>query len=106
MTLGLFEVDDDGDGSLLAMIHGTRISDPVATDKSMSIGSHEPEGATAVLHSLCVHPGYRTRGWGPRVLKEYLEKMGKQKGIKRVTLIAHDELVPFYERYEKAFQQS
>lgn len=98
MTLGLFEVDEDGEGSLLAMIHGTRTSDRVTTDRSMSIGSHDREGQTVALHTLCVHPGHRARGHGTRVLKEYLAAVGKQKGIKRVTLIAHHELVPYYER--------
>jgi GNAT superfamily N-acetyltransferase len=98
LTLGLFEVDEEGEGSILAMIHGTRTSDPTTTDKSMSIGSHEPDGPTVALHTLCVHPGHRARGLGTRVLKEYLERVGGEKGVRWVTLIAHDELLPFYER--------
>lgn len=99
MTLGLFEVTDDNDGSLLAMIHGTRTSSMYASDASMAIGSHEPDGPTVGLHTLCVHPGWRAKGLGTKILKEYIRRVGDEKGVERVTLIAHDELVPFYERY-------
>jgi GNAT superfamily N-acetyltransferase len=97
--LGLFEVIDEDTGPVLAMIHGTRTSASYASDASMSIGSHEPNGPTVGLHTLCVHPGWRTKGLGTRILKEYLKRMENEKGVERVALIAHDELVPFYERY-------
>ena len=99
MTLGLFEVTDDDDGSLLAMIHGTRTSSTVVSDASMEIGSHELDGPTVGLHSLCVHPGWRAKGLGTRILKEYITRMGEEKGVERIALIAHHELAPFYERY-------
>ena len=99
MSLGIFEAGEDHDGSLLAMIHGTRTSSSVTSDKSMAIGSNEPNGATVALHTLCVHPGWRARGLGTRVLREYLGRVGNEEGAVRVVLIAHDELVPFYRRY-------
>ena len=89
---------DDGDGSLLAMIHGTRTSFTYVSEASMAIGSHEPTGPTVGLHSLCVHPGWRAKGLGTMILKEYVRRMRNEKGVKRIALIAHDELVPFYER--------
>ena len=97
--MGIFEAGEEHDGSLLAMIHGTRTSSPVTSDQSMTIGSFEPNGATVALHSLCVHPGWRARGLGTRVLREYLGRVGNEEGVERVALIAHDELVPFYQRY-------
>ena len=73
MTLGLFEVaDDDSDGSLLAMVHGTRTSDTYSSDAAMAIGSHESNGPTACIHSLCVHPGWRAKGLGTKILREYV----------------------------------
>lgn len=99
MTLGLFEATDDEEGSLLAMIHGTRTSSTYASDASMGIGSHEPDGPTAGLHTLCVHPGWRAKGLGTKILKEYIKRMQQEKGLLRIALLAHDELVPFYERY-------
>ena len=99
MTLGLFEANDENDGSLLAMIHGTRTSATYASDGAMAIGGHEPEGSTVGLHTLCVHPGWRAKGLGTLILKEYIKRMESENGIKRIALIAHDELVPFYERY-------
>jgi GNAT superfamily N-acetyltransferase len=98
LTLGIFEANDENDGSLLAMIHGTRTSSTYASDASMAIGGHEPHGSTVGLHTLCVHPGWRAKGLGTRILKEYLKRMESEKGVERVALIAHDELVPFYER--------
>jgi len=92
-------MNDDNDGSLLAMIHGTRTSSSYASDASMAIGSHELAGSTVGLHTLCVHPGWRAKGLGTKILTEYVKRMGEQKGVERIALIAHDELVPFYERY-------
>ena len=98
MSLGIFEAGEDHDGSLLAMIHGTRTSSLVTDDDSMTIGSFDPNGATVALHSLSVHPGWRARGLGTRVLREYLGRVGNVEGVERVSLIAHEELVPFYQR--------
>jgi GNAT superfamily N-acetyltransferase len=64
----------------------------------MAIGGHDPEGTTVGLHTLCVHPGWRAKGLGTTILNEYVIRIGKQKGVEKVALIAHDELVPFYER--------
>jgi GNAT superfamily N-acetyltransferase len=101
MSLGAFDPTEDGedDGSVLAMIHGTRTSSTYASEASMAIGSHEPKGPTAALHSLCVHPGWRAKGIGTKILNEYIETLKKQNGIERISLIAHDDLVPFYTRY-------
>ena len=51
------------------------------------------------LHSLCVHPGWRARGLGTRVLREYLGRVGDEQGVERVALLSDDDLVPFYKRY-------
>jgi GNAT superfamily N-acetyltransferase len=97
--LGLFSANEDNDGTLLAMIHGTRTSSGYASDESMALGGHEPLGSTVGLHSLCVHPGWRAKGLGTMILKEYTRRMEELKGVEILALIAHDELVPFYERY-------
>ena len=99
LTLGLFAANDDNDGSLLAMIHATRTAAGYASDASMALGGHDPAGTTVALHSLCVHPGWRAKGFGTRILREYVQRMEDVKGVENVALIAHDELVPFYERY-------
>ena len=80
------------------MIHGTRTSAGYASDESMALGGHEPTGLTVGLHSLCVHPGWRVKGLGTRILREYVARMEEIEGVENVALIAHDELVPFYER--------
>ena len=97
-TLGIFEAREDGDGSLLAMIHGTRTSSTYASDESMRIGSHETNGPTVAVHTLCVHPGWRAKGLGTMILKEFIKRAEAENGVERIALIAHDKLVPFYER--------
>ena len=97
MSLGIFR-----DDQIIGMIHGTRTSDSCASDKSMAVGSHEPDGPTAVLHTLCVHPDWRLQGFGTAIVKEYFVRVRRLGGVERVALIAHDDLVPFYERYSQA----
>lgn len=106
LTLGLFSANEDNDGTLFAMIHGTRTSSGYASDESMALGGHEPTGSTVGLHTLCVHPGWRAKGLGTRILREYATKMEAVKGVQTVALIAHDELVPFYERYCPLLRES
>jgi GNAT superfamily N-acetyltransferase len=93
MTLGMLK-----DEKIAAMIHGTRTSDSYQSERSMTVGSHEPDGSTAVLHSLCVHPEWRLQGFGTAIVKEYLVRV-ERVGRRRVALCAGDGLVPFYERY-------
>jgi len=64
----------------------------------MTIGGHEQDGGTVGLHTLCVHPACRAKGLGTMLLTEYVKRLDKVDGIQRIALIAHDELVPFYER--------
>jgi GNAT superfamily N-acetyltransferase len=100
ISLGIFQLheDDTEEGSLLAMILGTRIDSPLVTEESMALGGHLPSGETVALHSLCVHPAWRAKGLGTRIMREYIERVGRIDGIKRIALLAHDELGPFYER--------
>jgi GNAT superfamily N-acetyltransferase len=64
----------------------------------MVIGSHDAKGTTVALHSLCVHPAWRARGLGKRIITDYVERMKMERGVERIALIAHDKLVPFYEK--------
>ena len=95
LSLGIFK-----DNEIAGMIHGTRTSDLYQSDRSMALGSHEPDGATAVLHTLCVHPNWRLQGLGTAIVEEYLVRV-KRLGAKRIALSADDGLVPFYERYSQ-----
>jgi GNAT superfamily N-acetyltransferase len=79
------------------MIHGTRTSDLYESDKSMAVGSHEPDGPTVVLHTLCVHPDWRAQGLGTAIVKEYIARVNRLSA-KRIALTADAGLVPFYER--------
>ena len=103
MTLGLFEVNEDNDGSLLAMIQATRTSSMYANEASMAVGGHDSTGSTAALHSLCVHPAWRAKGLGTKILQDYIKRMENENGVQRIGLLAHDELVPFYKRFSERY---
>jgi hypothetical protein len=57
--------------------------------------SHDPEGKTICIHSVCVDPAHQRRKVGSTLLKEYIRRWtdGPYDGI---SLIAHEELIRFY----------
>jgi len=112
-TARLVESDREiGDiGVLLAHIIATRSNSPVVTDVDMdyprdwtpnsassSVG-HQEGGRTICLHSFGVLPKYQKRGIGRILLMAYLQQMNGAGIADRVALIAHDHLVPYYEKY-------
>lgn len=57
--------------------------------------THNPEGKTICIHSVCVDPGYQRQKIGSALLEEYIRRWtnGPYDGI---SLIAHEELTGFY----------
>ena len=57
--------------------------------------THNPEGKTICIHSVCVDPGHQRQKVGSILLKEYIRQWtdGPYDGI---SLISHEELIPFY----------
>jgi len=103
--------EDGAVGVLLAHIVATRSTGPVVTDadmdyprewktsKAASNVGHQEEGRTICLHSFGVLPKYQKRGVGRILLMAYLQQMNSAGIADRVSLIAHDHLVPYYEKY-------
>ena len=60
---------------------------------------HREEGRTLIIHSLAVLPAYQRRGLGKTLLKAYLQRMEAQGVAERVVLLAHQELVAYYEGF-------
>ena len=58
--------------------------------------THEPEGATLIIHSVVIHPKYRRQGFAFVMLSFYLERMMENPNITRIFLIAKGNLLGFY----------
>ena len=80
----------------------------VVTDNDMHIPSHSnppnPDyghkelGRTVCIHSLAVLPDYQGKGLGKTLMKAYLDRLENQDVADRAALIAHEHLIPFYEK--------
>lgn len=57
--------------------------------------THDPEGKTICIHSVCVDPSYQRQKLGSTLLEEYIRRWtdGPYDGI---SLVAHEELIKFY----------
>lgn len=93
---------------LLGHIVATKTTNPVVTDSDMAIPTSGPEdptighkesGRTLCIHSLAVLPQYQRRGLGKTLMKAYLQRMESSEAAERVALIAHEEMIPYYEGF-------
>jgi GNAT superfamily N-acetyltransferase len=93
---------------LLGHICATKTTNPTVADSDMAIPEpntttvdpsvgHKETGRTLCIHSLAVLPQYQRRGLGKTLMKAYLQRMETQGVADRVALIAHEELIPYYE---------
>lgn len=78
---------------LIGFICSTLSESESLTHESMT--THNPEGKTICIHSVCVDPGYQRQKVGSALLEEYVRRWtnGPYDGI---SLIAHEELINFY----------
>ena len=56
-------------------------------------------GRTILIHSLAVLPEYQRQGLGKIIMKSYLQRMESSGIADRISLIAHDHFVKFYESF-------
>ena len=91
---------------LLGYIVATKTTNPTVTDNDMNIPAsdssdpklgHKEEGRTICIHSLAVLPQYQRRGLGKTLMKAYIQRMESHDVGNRAALIAHEELIPYYE---------
>ena len=101
---------------LLAHILATGTSAPVVTDAAMTVPKdwksksttvdtsstetvgHEQKFRTVAIHSLAVLPEHRNKKLGSMLLLAYIERIKTAKIADRIALLAHEDLIPFYEK--------
>ena len=93
LFLGAYDQNDEKRLRLLGFICSTLSKSETLTHESMS--THDPEGKTICIHSVCVDPGHQRQKLGSALLEEYIRRWtdGPYDGI---SLIAHEELIKFY----------
>jgi ribosomal protein S18 acetylase RimI-like enzyme len=91
LFLGAYDSSDQK--RLIGFICSTLSESESLTHESMT--THDPEGKTICVHSVCVDPGYQRQKVGSALLEEYIKRWtnGPYSGI---SLIAHEELTNFY----------
>ncbi|KAI5826663.1 acyl-CoA N-acyltransferase [Schizophyllum commune Tattone D] len=101
--------NDNNTSSLTLIGYICATTSPASTLTHNSMSTHIPGAPSVCIHSVCVAPEYRRRGIALRLLKEYVGRLEGQinnSTLKHVTntpytrilLIAHDDLVPLYEK--------
>lgn len=71
-----------------------RPADPI---KDADVG-HVEAGRSIAIHSVVVDKEYQKTGLGSIMLRDYIKRMSIHGTADRLILLAHEELVPFYER--------
>lgn len=59
---------------------------------------HQENGRTIAVHSLAVLPAFRNRGLGKIIMKSYQQRIESSGIADRLSLVAHDDLISFYEK--------
>lgn len=106
----LAEAPVSEDAKLVAHTLATKSASRVVRDKDMELPSawktdpqagselgHDPNGKTIAQHSLSVSPGYQNSGLGKAIMRSYITRMKEAGQADRISLLAHDYLVPYYE---------
>lgn len=60
---------------------------------------HNEGGRTICIHSLAVLPSHQGRGLGQTLLKAYIQRIEQSQAADRIALLAHGELIGFYEMF-------
>ncbi|SCU83657.1 LAME_0C06018g1_1 [Lachancea meyersii CBS 8951] len=89
---------------LIGHIMGTKI--PASPDHSQpsmitleSMGKvHDEASSTVGIHSVVIAPEHQKKNLATLLLTDYIQKLSNQEVGQRIAIIAHEPLVPFYER--------
>ncbi|EJS44277.1 paa1p [Saccharomyces arboricola H-6] len=98
---GLFIRDIEGKEvkkeTLIGHIMSTKIPGEYITIESM--GKLQVESSNHVgIHSVVIKPEYQKKNLATLLLTDYIQKLSNQEIGNKIVLIAHEPLIPFYER--------
>ncbi|CCE62429.1 hypothetical protein TPHA_0C02760 [Tetrapisispora phaffii CBS 4417] len=60
--------------------------------------THCESSDTIAIHSVIIHPDYQKKNLATLLLTDYIQKLSNQEIGSRIVIIAHEHLIPFYER--------
>ncbi|CAK9436737.1 uncharacterized protein LODBEIA_P12590 [Lodderomyces beijingensis] len=90
---------------LVGHIIGTKIAGSRITEECMEMPSTKVKGSGHVetsrvigIHSVVIDPEWRGKNLAALLLHDYIQKLSNQDVGDQIVLIAHDALVPFYEK--------
>lgn len=104
---GLFIRDFEGKEvkaeRLVGHILGTKIPKSSSTASTFitleSMGkTHSESSETIGIHSVVISKNYQRKNLATLLLTDYIQKLSNQEVGKKIAIIAHEPLVPFYER--------
>lgn len=93
---------------LLGHIIATMTEGSIVTDDDMAYPTpsnpdpklgHKQHGRTICVHSLAVLPDYQKQKLGSTLMRAYIDRIRSQEVADRIALIAHDYLVPYYQKF-------
>lgn len=97
MFLGAYDTQENGVTPLLiGYVCSTATRSPILTHDSMS--THEADGPYIAIHSVCVAETHLRKGIASALLREYLARLERDPAVQGARLIAHEELVPLYQK--------
>lgn len=91
--------------TLIGHILATKIHSNRITDSSMAFSSdtdknsgHQESSRFVGIHALVIDPEWQGNNLGTLLMHDYIQKLSNQDLGDKVVIIAHKELVPFYEK--------
>jgi len=106
-------IAESSNGILIAHIVSTKSRNETVLDEDMAYPEdwqditkssdaklgHKEDGRTICIHSLAVLPQYQRQGFGRTLMKAYIQRMQASEVADRIALLAHDNLVSYYEQF-------
>lgn len=88
--------------TLIGHILGTKIPSSTSNERLITLESmgkvHDESSSTIAIHSLVISPEHQKKNLATLLLTDYIQKLSNQEIGDRIVIIAHEPLVPFYER--------
>lgn len=91
--------------NLIGQIIATKIHSNRITSSSMDLptendpsSGHIEHSRVIGIHGLVIHPDWQGKNLGTLLMHDYIQKLSNQDLGGKVAIIAHKELIPFYEK--------